>query len=81
MPEQITPLSILYLLSCTQWRSKWSRSKWSFSISDAVIWLTIYKYKIFIIVADFDNQKTILTKMTMTIVTTLCDSEPQKFAP
>ena len=31
--------------------------------------LTIYKYKIFIIVEDFDNQKTILTKMTMTIVT------------
>jgi hypothetical protein len=42
--------------------SKWSRSKWSFSFSDCVILLTIYKYKIFIIVEDFDNQKTILTK-------------------
>ena len=30
---------------------------------------TIYKYKIFIIVEDFDTSKTILTKMTMTIVT------------
>ena len=34
--------------------------------------LTIYKYKIFIIVADFDNQKTILTKMTMTKMTASC---------
>ena len=33
--------------------------------------LTIYKYKIFIIVADFDTLKTILTKMTMTILTTV----------
>jgi len=50
--------------------SKWSRSKWSFSFSDSVISLTIYKYlNIYYIVADFDTLKTILTKMTMTKMT------------
>jgi len=34
-----------------------------------VILLTIYKYKIFIIVADFDTCKSILTILTLTIVT------------
>ena len=48
---------------------KWSRSFWSFSISDTRSLLTIYKYNIYIIVADFDNPFSILTKMTMTKMT------------
>ena len=41
--------------------SKWSRSKWSKSISETRSKFTIYKQNIYIIVADFDNQFSILT--------------------
>ena len=52
--------------------SKWSRSKWSFSFSDCVIYSLYINIKYLYIVEDIDNSKSFWPNDQMTIMTAGC---------